>query len=408
MAVLALPFALGVLYTHGLHDSMPAFHGSDEYRFHYPLILQFAAEWPRPSLADYNSATTPLFHLLFAGAGKLVGYELWKLRLLNLLISYAAILLLYATLVQRLSVPQGAALLLAAIVGLSPYLFGISFILLTDNLAFLLLIAFVYFHLRYLQDLSLAALLLGTAFLAAALLTRQTLAYVVAAMGITALIGPQPWRQKLAVLACAGLAALPCMALMMSWQGVTPPSFKALHTSSSLLHFKSLSFGIAVVGFYALFLLPKAQFGIFLRRWRLFLAVVFLAAALLILLPMPRLYGDDGYLWRLSRSLPTVLGTSVLFYVLFAFGVVVLLKAAATARQSFATVMLAAFLLSTLLHKVVFQKYYDGNVLVLLMLMAAPSETYGRFFWLRALALLALFTAYTVAYPLMQFGEGGN
>ena len=38
----------------------------------------------------YPAAQTPLFHVLFAGWGKVVGFELWRLRLLEVVISYAA------------------------------------------------------------------------------------------------------------------------------------------------------------------------------------------------------------------------------------------------------------------------------------------------------------------------------
>src|SRR5579871_5957648 len=38
----------------------------DEARYHLPAITQFAAQLPYPDLRNYSSATTPLFHILFA------------------------------------------------------------------------------------------------------------------------------------------------------------------------------------------------------------------------------------------------------------------------------------------------------------------------------------------------------
>ena len=71
----------------GLTVEIDTFHGSDARVYQLPTILQLSE---RLDLSDYPSAQTPLFHLLTAGWGKLVGFELWKLRLLNVAFSYGA------------------------------------------------------------------------------------------------------------------------------------------------------------------------------------------------------------------------------------------------------------------------------------------------------------------------------
>ncbi len=73
--------------------------------------------------------------MLFAGYGKLVGFELWKLRLLNVVLSYGAMLAVYGLLRRRVERFQAFALTL--LLALSPYVLGPSFTLLTDNLALL-------------------------------------------------------------------------------------------------------------------------------------------------------------------------------------------------------------------------------------------------------------------------------
>src|ERR1700735_3011920 len=85
---LAIPFLVMIAVLRGMTATLPIFHGSDELVYHYPTILRFSRELPFPDLHSYPAAQTPLFHLLMAYAGKLIGYQLWKLRLLQVLISY--------------------------------------------------------------------------------------------------------------------------------------------------------------------------------------------------------------------------------------------------------------------------------------------------------------------------------
>jgi len=65
-----------------------------------------------------------------------VGFELWRLRLLNVVISYAAVLALFRLLVRR-GLEEQQAFGLSLLLALSPYYLGASFTLLTDNLALL-------------------------------------------------------------------------------------------------------------------------------------------------------------------------------------------------------------------------------------------------------------------------------
>ena len=72
-----------------------------------------------------------------AGWGKLVGFDLWRLRLLNVAISYGAALALLRLLRRTTSLGELPAFALTLAFALSPYFFGASFTLLTDNLAIL-------------------------------------------------------------------------------------------------------------------------------------------------------------------------------------------------------------------------------------------------------------------------------
>lgn len=400
--VLALPFLAGVIYTDWLTRAFATFHGSDEYRFHFPVIEGFAKALPTPSLADYQSATTPLFHLSLAVASTVVGLELPQLRLINVLISWLAACVFYAILVRRVQVAPKPALLFGLLFALSPYFFGVSFILLTDNLAVLMLMAFLYFYLGYEQHRDLTTLALALLFLTLALLTRQTLLYALGALQLSLLFAGLKRSQWLAAASMALLPMLPLVGFFWLWQGLTPPSFQAEHTGDSAVHVKSVQFGFAVIGFYGAFLVGN-RFVADLKHgaWG-YLAAAAIAVIVQCLLPMPRLPNDDGFLWRLSTFLPSIAGSSPLFFLLIPLGACVMLWLLRVAPRHLGVLGVLCFLITTLPHRYVFQKYYDVNLLplliiVVLTLQPAPS----RWLLLRSAALLLLFAAYAVAYQFV-------
>jgi 4-amino-4-deoxy-L-arabinose transferase-like glycosyltransferase len=133
-----------IIYSNGLKKFVPAYHGIDEV-WHLMAIKRFTEQFPFFNFTDYESATPPLFHILMVTAGKIFGFELFKLRLLNVFISYFAVFLLYYFLIKISKIQSITALLIALVFELSPYYFGSSFHLFTDNLAVLLLIAFLFF-----------------------------------------------------------------------------------------------------------------------------------------------------------------------------------------------------------------------------------------------------------------------
>ena len=105
----------------GLTVEIDTFHGSDAAIYQLPTILQFREGL---DFSDYPSAQTPLFHLVMAGWGKLVGFELWRLRLLNVAISYGAALALLRLLRRTTGLDDLPALALTLAFVLSPYFFG--------------------------------------------------------------------------------------------------------------------------------------------------------------------------------------------------------------------------------------------------------------------------------------------
>ena len=173
--LLAVPFLIGIAVLKGLTVEIDTFHGSDAAVYQVPTIMHF-----REGLhfSDYPSAQTPLFHLVMAGWGKLVGFDLWKLRLLNVAISYAAALALLRLLRRSTSLDVLPAFALTLAFTLSPYFFGASFTLLTDNLAILFALLALERLYTYRQEGSFAVFATACLWTGAALLTRQSFLWV--------------------------------------------------------------------------------------------------------------------------------------------------------------------------------------------------------------------------------------
>ena len=430
--LLAVPFLIGIAVLQGLTVEIDTFHGSDARIYQLPTILQLSE---RLDLSDYPSAQTPLYHLVTAGWGELVGFELWKLRLLNVAISYAMALALLRLL--RRATPLGAlpafALTLAFV--LSPYVFGAAFTLLTDNLAILFgLIALERIN-AYSRDGSIAAFAVACLAIGAAVMTRQSFLWLVPVAAFFLLLPPLRAARVAAGGAMLVLALVPLAVLVIEWNGLVPPS--ADPASCGLctdrpgvgpdeLSLRTVAFSVALLGMYAAIVLGPAQW----RRLRspvtraagrvlaavrvrprapvaLLAGAAAVGVALVLLEPLeymparPGVQGDAGYLWRLSGELPTVLGSSLLFWLLVPLGAVAgALLVRRAGWTSLPSVYLGAFLVGTLPVNLVYQKYFDPFMLLAVALFARPPD----FRRPRDYAGVAVVCVASVAYALSFAG----
>ncbi len=404
--LLAVPFLIGIAVLQGLTVEIDTFHGSDARIYQLPTILQLSE---RLDLSDYPSAQTPLYHLVTAGWGELVGFELWKLRLLNVAISYGMALALLRLLRRAtpLGGPSAFALTLAFV--LSPYVFGASFTLLTDNLAILFgLIALERIH-AYAREGSLAAFAVACLAVGAAVMTRQSFLWLVPVAAFFLVLPPLRLGRVAAGGAMLGLALVPLTALVNEWTGLVPPSADPASCGHGTdrpgvgrdeLSLRTVGFSVALLGMYAALVLGPAQW----RRLRspvgrtavrvlaavrvrprvpaaLVAGAVAVGVGLVLLEPLeymparPGVQGDAGYLWRLSDEVPTVLGSSLLFWLLVpagaAAGALLVRRAGWTSLPS---VYLGAFLLGTLPVNLVYQKYFDPFMLLAVVLFARPPD----------------------------------
>jgi Dolichyl-phosphate-mannose-protein mannosyltransferase len=381
--LLAVPFLAGIAVLKGLTVEIDTFHGSDAAVYQVPTIMHFRHGL---DFSDYPSAQTPLFHLVMAGWGKLVGFELWRLRLLNVAISYGAALALWRLLRRATPLGDMPAFALTLAFALSPYVFGPSFTLLTDNLAILFsLLALERVH-AYSRDGSLGAFAVAALCTCGAVMTRQSFLWV--ALVAAAFLVLREWRSPARLAAGAGMLALalaPLAALAIEWNGLVPPSADPLScglctdkpgVGRDALTLRTVGFTIAVLGGYALVVLGPGL----VRRTRTWALAAAIGVALLLISPLKYRPvgvnpGDAGWLWQVSKHFPTVLGSSLLFWVAVPLGALVgALLVRRAGWRSLGSVYLGAFLVVALPVALVYQKYFDPFALLAVALLARPPD----------------------------------
>jgi Dolichyl-phosphate-mannose-protein mannosyltransferase len=417
--VLALPYLVGIAALQGLTGDVRTFHVEDEGWYHVPTIVQFGDQLPWVDLQSYPAAQTPLFHLLFALWGKVAAYELWDLRLLNVAISYVMVLVLFRWLRRGFGFNTLQALALTLLFGLSPHVLGVSFAVLTDNLSMLFgIVALERFH-RASQDRSMGTFAIGCAAMAAAVLTRQSflwLAPIAAWVLLTALPSP---RRFAAGATIASISLLPFAALVAVWGGLVPegadPASCGLCSSRAGVPdpgpvTRALAFSVGLFGLYAAVayapIVARRMHSIALPPLRVLAAPVLVGLALagaseLVYRPPITLeqLGDEGYLWRLADQLPAVASSSLVFWALVPLGALSLsLLARRSGWLSLPVVYLVAFLASTLVVRLIYQKYVDPFMLLGLILLMRPSDLRSRADYAGIAVLVAGSLAYAAKF----------
>lgn len=393
--VLAVPFACAVIALRGLTTALPMFHGSDELVYHYPTILRFSRELPFPDLANYGAAQTPLFHVLMAYVGKVIGYELWRLRLVETLISYLLGAAVFGLLRRRLNMGTLQAIALTLLFVLSPYVYAASFRLQTDNLALLFSVLAIDQFERFRESHGMSPFLIGCACAAGAILTRQSTAFVFGVAVLYALlVRGLSHRSRLLALAGVAVAAVPAAALFLTWHGLTPPSGDTSScglcagnagVGGAGLRLPTAELTLAVFGLYGVVLfaptLPWRDRGALRKLVPGAVAGAVICAALLLAFPArPDVHPTGvittaGVIWNVAKHTPVVAGSSLLLWALVPLGGAVLSWRLREAPNPWLLVLLlGCFLVSTLAIRLAWQKYVDPFALLALMISARPLE----------------------------------
>jgi Dolichyl-phosphate-mannose-protein mannosyltransferase len=416
-ALLAVPFLIGIAVLQGLTVEIDTFHGSDARVYQLPTILQLSE---RLDFASYPSAQTPLYHLLTAAWGEVVGFELWKLRLLNVAFSYGAALALLRLLRRATPLESWQAFALTLVFALSPYFFGASFTLLTDNLAILFaLLALERIH-RFSSDASLATFGVACLWIAGAVLTRQSFLWLVLVAAWFLVRAGAPLARRAAGAGLLALALSPLAALVVEWGGLVPPGADPAScglctdrpgVGRDALTLRTVGFTVALLGAYAAVVFGPGLLGR-ARSRRLAppppsVLALAVAGGVLLLAISPLAYepiapgqaGDAGYLWKISDRLPVVLGSSLLFWLLVPLGcMAALLLVRRAGLGSLPAVYLAAFLIAALPVRLVYQKYFDPFALLALALLARPPDLRTRWGYAGIALLCVAFVAYAISF----------
>jgi 4-amino-4-deoxy-L-arabinose transferase-like glycosyltransferase len=414
--LLAVPFLVMIVVLRGMTVTLPIFHGSDELVYQLPTIRQFARELPFPDLHAYPAAQTPLFHLLLAYAGKIIGYSLWALRLVEVALSYLLVLAVYALLRRRLRLPTEQAFALTMLFELSPYIFGQSFRVVTDNFATLWVIIAIDWLERYRTSGRVSALLVASIAVSAGILTRQSTAFLVAMVAIYVVYPrvPGTHRQRLTGLVVLGIALVPPLLLFANWHGLIPagsfPGSCGLCSqgpgshgvSATGLEPQTTELALATIGIYGLVLFAPTWLDVLRARWRaapsprelsIPVGCALLGAVLLIAFPARPGTRGAGDLWAVAGHLPIIDGSSLLFWVFVPVAGAVLCDRLRRAPNRLPAAAFAlTFLLSTLLIRNAWQKYVDPFSLLILCMTAVPNELRGR----RLAGVLVLSLAFIV------------
>jgi len=311
----------GIKGTYAWHDQVD---------YHLPTINTMAGQLPAPVLSDYQSATSPGYHLLMALLVR-VGAEELALHLVNVSIG-AVFVALVAALAARF-MGGWAGLLAGATLALSPYTVNPSVFLATDNFANALIVGAFLCALPIASGgarlpVRCAAAASFLAMLAAGV--RQISVYASAFVGaafVARACGERRWP-RLQHLVAGALAILPAVALVgalvVTWGGLVPPSFQGYHGSGG--NPATPVYALALVSIWggaACLAIPG-----FLRELLTMRAAVAGVLAGIACCAVPSNYvvhvRFGGTLWTIAAKLPAIADRSLLLVPMAAIGAAVL------------------------------------------------------------------------------------
>jgi len=298
----------------------------DQKNYHLPVIRAFSEALPAPNLADYQSATTPGYHLVMAVLLKFVGESL-PLFLVNAAFG-VALVSLAALIVARLAgVAAGVAG--GLFLGASPYVLSSSVWLTTDNFATLALTAAFLTAIpiaTHATKYPLRAGLFAAGYAALAAFVRQILAYAAAFPGAAIVARAVGERRlpRVSELAAASLALLPALLVVAIfvwlWGGLVPPSFRQYHGGGANPVTPVYVLAVVAVWAFPVFVgIPN-----FLREFLSLRMLILGVLAAIVACAVPSSYivhvRFGGILWAVAEKLPAPMERSIVLVPLAGFG----------------------------------------------------------------------------------------
>lgn len=252
----------------------------DEQVFHLPAIRQFSAQLPSPDFQNYSSATGPAYHLMLAVVHRMSGGGLGLLRGINALVGFGLVVVVWLGAARFAGGRPILAAALSAPLLACAYAVGSSIWLSTDNAG--LALALISVWLAISAPLTPWRAILAGVFSAGAVSIRQLAVWTLAPLVVAGFRK----GERAAWIGCIP-APLVLGTLVLIWEGAVPPAFRKFHAGG--WNAAAVPYGLALLGFWSIWLLPAALSGTNLRAWlaerRRALLVVIGAAALVAIVP---------------------------------------------------------------------------------------------------------------------------
>lgn len=385
LLALAVPFAAVAILSGGLRHPFASYQTYDELHHFYGGVELAARVWPRVLTTGYESWSGPLVYWLLAGLARPFGTTLDAVRLVVAVLSWATCAAAYLLFRDVLGGRSAWALGAAYVLALSPFFFGQSFYVLTDNPTWLLVVLSLTALSVWVRRPRLAWLAAAVVLAAAASLMRQVAVWLFLPLLVATLTATGPRPRRGIGLALVALGLVPLGALLVSWGGLLPSG--GAQSEGWTAHVHAVFLSLAVVGLWGTLLAPLAELRELPERLgRRGLAVLVAAAVFGLASVGAGVMGElavrdpygIGLLGRLLDVWPALAGTSLLWWLLVPLGLVVLAALLLTrTREPLDRVYVAALaglVLSTAANTAWYQRYVDFGVLLAMLALV----TLGR------------------------------
>lgn len=390
---------------------------SDDLRFHWLVIEQFAQQLPNPDISDYASATTPGYHLILSPLVEMgIGHtgvqlfaSLWTAGLLGLM----------AWVVSARFGIASAVLVLPMIASMYVLFPGIW--LLPDNAGWLGVLAILLLALR--PNPGWKNWVLSGLILLVLVWMRQIHIWIAGVVWVSAWVGSieqAPCLTKLfssvidrsgrtcIAIACTIPAFTALIWFLLLWGGLVPPTFQDKHQGANLATPGFILMQLAILSvFFSPMLWPGLK-EVWKHHWRW----VILAAAVGCVLGMvpessySESAGRYSGWWNLINKLPVVADRSPIFVLGSIAGAVVLVVWMSLASRRDVWIwmgLMVAFVLAQSANHASWQRYHEPMLLMMMVLIIARSSViaqYTRRIMLGALVLALVLGVLTAGLML--------
>ncbi len=416
----------------------------DEEIYHLPIIRTMADQWPSVDIVNYDSATTPGYHLLMAGVLKATD-SVMAMRAMNALLSAGLIAAVFAS-IRSLAPGRNGWLTCALTLPLvtSQYFLGGAIWLTTDNTALLFVTLALWLGVlsQTTPGRTIAAGMLGML----AVLVRQLHVWVAAPIGLAAVLAsplaalapkllrddgvqsPRSWG-KLVGGVIAGVLVIGTLGVFVwLWGGLLPVTEKVRDQHLRGLNPATWPFCLSLCALLGVFFLSVSYASLLeivsALRDRIGHTALAAAAGLALAVAFPTFWldrvRDTGPIWKAVKLAPAPMGRSVVLALLAPIGAVVLLllwrRAAEAGRSAQATLVLlsmTAWLAAQTANIMCWHRYFEPLILIMLAWLATlgarERQSWRTFVGPIVLAIgLLVLSALTLYLPAIRGVQGGQ